>query len=381
MASTSGMGRTPRNLDLEFENYQLRNLRSRSRGSSIRGTSGHQGRIGQVLPAVGPSNSGRSGPPTTPPIKGYGPPEDSSTGDERHERNNQQRNTRSDNATEAKLRELEEKIRKLSGTGEEDKLSEVISEAERTPFTQELELRAFPPKCTLPTFPFRFDGMGDAVEHLKMYTMSLIQWINHEVVMCKFFSESLEGEERKWFYNLSPGTIDSYETLVEAFLETYMHNSRPRPRVNRLFTLDRRFREPLRSLTDQWRNLCTKIGKVPVDKRIFGFENTLGRSDPIWITMFTEKPQTLKEMSKMQENFIALEEIQEESMDMGVQEASAAPESTSDDVQRRPEKRPSPPTRENGKKEWVDKGKRPRNEARTYTHLNAPLEEIFKEVD
>ncbi|XP_026417532.1 uncharacterized protein LOC113313022 [Papaver somniferum] len=348
--------------------------RSRSRGSSSRGTSGHQGRIGQVPPAVGPSNSGRSGPPPTPPIIGYGPPEDSSTDDERHERNNQHRNTRSDNATEAKLRELEEKIRKLSGTSEEDKLVEVISEAERTPFTQELELRAFPPKYTLPTFPSRFDGTGDAVEHLKMYIMSLIQWKNHELIMCKFFPASLKGEARKWFYNLSPGTVDSYETLVEAFLETYMHNSRPRPRVNRLFTLARRFREPLRSLTDQWRNLCTEIGKVPVDQQIFGFENVLGRSDPIWIAMFTEKPQTLNEVRKMQEHFIALEENQEESRDRGVQEASAAPESRSDDVQRRLEKRPSPPTRGNKKKEWVAKGKRPRHEARTYTPLNAPLE-------
>ncbi|XP_026420096.1 uncharacterized protein LOC113316081 [Papaver somniferum] len=259
-----------RNLALEFENYQLRNLRSRSRGSSSRGTSGPQGRIRQVPPAVGPSNSGRSGPPPTPPIRGYDPPEDSSTDDERHERNNQQRNTRSDNATEANLRELEEKVRKLSGTGGEDKLAEVISKAEMTPFTQDLELRAFSPKCTLLTFPSRFDGTGDAVEHLKMYTMSLIQWKNHEVVMCKFFPESLEGEARKWFYNLSPGTIDSYETLVEAFLETYKHNSRPRPRVNRLFTLARRFREPLISLNDRWRNLCTEIGKVPVDQQIFG---------------------------------------------------------------------------------------------------------------
>ncbi|XP_026399283.1 uncharacterized protein LOC113295150 [Papaver somniferum] len=97
--------------------------------------------------------------------------------------------------------------------------------------------------------------------------------------------------------------------------------------------------------------------------------------------MFTEKPQTLKEMRKMQEHFIALGEIQEESRDRGVQEASAAPESTSDDVQRRPEKRPSPPARVNGKKEWLAKGKRTRNEARTYTPLNAPLEEIFKEVE
>ncbi|XP_026417510.1 uncharacterized protein LOC113312993 [Papaver somniferum] len=86
-------------------------------------------------------------------------------------------------------------------------------------------------------------------------------------------------------------------------------------------------------------------------------------------------------MRKMQENFIALEEIQKESMDMGVQEASAAPDSTSDGVQRRPEKRPSPPTRVNGKNEWVVKGKRPRHEERTYTPLNAPLEEIFKEAE
>ncbi|XP_026399689.1 uncharacterized protein LOC113295573 [Papaver somniferum] len=199
--------------------------------------------------------------------------------------------------------------------------------------------------------------------------------------MCKFFLASLEGEARKWFYNLSPGTVDSYETLVEAFLETYMHKNRPRPRVNRLFTLARRFREPLRSLNDRWRNLCTEIGKVPVDQQIFGFENALGRSDPIWIAMFTEKPQTLKEMRKMQQHFIALEEIQEESRDRGVQEDSTAPESTSDDVQHRPEKRPSPPTRGNGKKEWVAKGNRPRQEERTYTPLNAPLEEIFKEVE
>ncbi|XP_026420442.1 uncharacterized protein LOC113316489 [Papaver somniferum] len=97
--------------------------------------------------------------------------------------------------------------------------------------------------------------------------------------------------------------------------------------------------------------------------------------------MFTEKPQTLKEIRKMKEHFIALEEIQEESRDRGVQEASAAPKSTSDDVQTWLEKRPSPPTRGNGKKEWVAKGKRPRHEARTYTPLNSPLEEIFKEVE
>ncbi|KAI3911977.1 hypothetical protein MKW98_010921 [Papaver atlanticum] len=160
-----------------------------------------------------------------------------------------------------------------------------------------------------------------------------------------------------------------------------MHNSIARPMVNKLFTLARRFREPLRSLTNRWRKLCTDIGKVPVDQQIFGFENSLGKSDPIWIAMFTEKPQTLKEMRKMQEHYIALEEIQEGAQDRGVQEASTAPEVAPKDISKRPEKRSGPQYKASGKKEWVEKGKKPRHEPRTYTPLNAPLEEIFKELE
>ncbi|XP_026428890.1 serine/arginine-rich splicing factor SR45-like [Papaver somniferum] len=74
-----------RNLALEFENYQLRNQRSRSRGSSSRGKSGNQGRSGRLPPTAGPSNPGRSGKPPIPPPRGYGPPENSSNEEERPE--------------------------------------------------------------------------------------------------------------------------------------------------------------------------------------------------------------------------------------------------------------------------------------------------------
>ncbi|XP_026416467.1 uncharacterized protein LOC113311892 [Papaver somniferum] len=50
-------GLQQRNLALEFENYQLRNLRSRSRGSSSRGTSGHRGRIGKDVLMNGQAHS------------------------------------------------------------------------------------------------------------------------------------------------------------------------------------------------------------------------------------------------------------------------------------------------------------------------------------
>ncbi|XP_026377745.1 uncharacterized protein LOC113272051 [Papaver somniferum] len=214
-----------------------------------------------------------------------------------------------------------------------------------------------------------------------MYSMSLLQWKNYNVVMCKFFPASLEGEAKNWFYTLPDESIESYGSLVETFLETYMHNIISRPRVNKLFTLARRFREPLRSLKDMWRKLCTDIGKVPVDQQIFGFENSLEKSDPIWIEMYTENPQTLREMRKMQEHYIALQEIQEGAQDRGVQEASAAVEVIPQGDSKRSEKKPMAPQQGSGKKEWVEKGNKTRHEPRTYTPLKAPLEEIFKEVE
>ncbi|XP_026416941.1 uncharacterized protein LOC113312406 [Papaver somniferum] len=211
--------------------------------------------------------------------------------------------------------------------------------------------------------------------------MSLLQWKNYDVVMCKFFPASLEGEAKNWFYTLPDESIGNYGVLVETFLETYMHNRIFCPKVNKIFTLARRFREPLRSLTDRWRKMCADIGKVPVDQQIFGFENSLGKSEPIWIAMYTEKPQTLREIRKMQEHYIALEEIQEWVQDRGVQEVSAAVEPVPQEDPKRPEKRSMAPQQGSGKKEWVEKGKKPRHEPRTYTPLNAPLEEIFKEVE
>ncbi|XP_026459292.1 uncharacterized protein LOC113359949 [Papaver somniferum] len=241
-----------------------------------------------------------------------------------------------DATTKAKLEKM---VKKLAEDGEDDKLAEVINEAKKTPFTQDLEQTSFPPKS------------------------------------------SLEGESKNWFYTSPDESIRNYGTLVETFLEIYMHNSIARPRINKRFTLARRFRELLRSLTDIWRKLCTDIGKVPVDQQIFGFENSLGKSDPIWIAMYTEKPQTLKEMRKMQEHYIALEEIQEGAQDRGVHEASTTAGATPQGDSKRSEKRPMAPQQGSCKKEWVEKGKRPRHDPRTYTPLNTPLEEIFKEVE
>jgi hypothetical protein len=67
----------------------------------------------------------------------------------------------------------------------------------------------------------KFIGEGDiaAEEHLEaFYSFTDDHVIMHADVWMRIFVHSLEGEARKWFRALPPGSIDGIEALDNAFL-------------------------------------------------------------------------------------------------------------------------------------------------------------------
>ncbi|XP_026396328.1 uncharacterized protein LOC113290961 [Papaver somniferum] len=145
-----------RNIALEQENRRPRGRGSRSRGSSSHGTSTDRTMTRFGLMFEPPPQQGTIPEPITQGGGGgYSPPEDSSSEEEVPGPEEGP-----DTANETKLKQLEEMVKKLAGGGEVDKLAKVISEAEKTPFTRELEQALLPLKCTFPTFPSSFVALG-----------------------------------------------------------------------------------------------------------------------------------------------------------------------------------------------------------------------------
>ncbi|XP_026414148.1 uncharacterized protein LOC113309844 [Papaver somniferum] len=185
----------------------------------------------------------------------------------------------------------------------------------RSPFCENLLRLPFPKKCSLPTFTSPFTETGDAIEHLRTYRMTLIQWDHHDVILCKFFPASLRDADLMWFNNLPKGSVKSFEHLSELFLETYIHNSRVRPEVDALFQISRGPNESLRSLVTRWRKLCAEIGKVPEDYAILGLKNSLRKTYPLFVCMYETMPKNLGRLREIQEDYVALEELQDETYD------------------------------------------------------------------
>ncbi|GAA0165572.1 hypothetical protein LIER_40007 [Lithospermum erythrorhizon] len=53
-----------------------------------------------------------------------------------------------------------------------------------------------------------FDGMGDPINHLKVYDSQLSFWANEDDVYVRAFPSSLSGAALKWFHKLPPNSID-----------------------------------------------------------------------------------------------------------------------------------------------------------------------------
>ncbi|XP_026397074.1 uncharacterized protein LOC113291796 [Papaver somniferum] len=200
--------------------------------------------------------------------------------------------------------------REAIGKQESKKLAEVMQEAGQSPFSENLLTQQFPRKFSLLTFTAPFTGIGDAIEHLRTYRMTLTQWDQYDVVLCKFSLDSLKDEALMWFNNLPKGSVKSFAHLSELFLETYIHNNRVKPEVAALCQLARGPNETLRSLVTRWRKLCAEIGRVPEAYAILGFKNSLRKTDPIFVCMYETMPKNLGKLREIQEDYVALEELQ-----------------------------------------------------------------------
>ena len=58
--------------------------------------------------------------------------------------------------------------------------------------------------------------------HIKQFINALnLVNVEHEDVVCRMFTHTLQGKSTKWFFNLAPGSITSWEKFEEAFMEQF----------------------------------------------------------------------------------------------------------------------------------------------------------------
>jgi hypothetical protein len=82
----------------------------------------------------------------------------------------------------------------------------------------------------------------------------------HTYFLAKIFPFSLKGEAKTWFNNLSPGSIDSPITLVNAFFQKYFPTSSQHAALQKIFDFELVKGE---KLPESWARFCSLIREQP----------------------------------------------------------------------------------------------------------------------
>uniref|UniRef100_A0A2N9ER07 RNA-directed DNA polymerase n=1 Tax=Fagus sylvatica TaxID=28930 RepID=A0A2N9ER07_FAGSY len=117
------------------------------------------------------------------------------------------------------VRQLKEK--KLLQQEREKILKEPRQFVKKPPYPAELLKQPYPDKYVTPTFS-RFDGRkGSALVHVSKFLDSMGPYAGNGDLCLREFSKSLDDRAYTWYTTLSPGSVRSWDDMVEMFCGKY----------------------------------------------------------------------------------------------------------------------------------------------------------------
>ncbi|XP_062028447.1 uncharacterized protein LOC133744335 [Rosa rugosa] len=99
-----------------------------------------------------------------------------------------------------------------------------------------------------------------------------------DATLCHLFSETLDGEAMSWFFECSPGSMDSFLALSNAFLSRFIlmtdgyHNS------NQLFSINQGIDESLKSYVTRWRTATSRCRDLDKTMALAAFKQALHKA-------------------------------------------------------------------------------------------------------
>ncbi|XP_026383463.1 uncharacterized protein LOC113278959 [Papaver somniferum] len=204
-------------------------------------------------------------------------------------------------------------IKQLKAKQGGGRLEEVMIEANTTPLVPRLSKAEIPKKCPIPAFEC-YDGSSDPAAHLRYYNRMLARWDQDDVVLYRYFPSILKGSALSWFDNLPPNSIGSNEQLTEKFLRTYVYNKVVHVGMDKLFSLDIRYKETTREYTDRWHKICQAVGNVYPVVSINFYKWGLDRMSLLFVEIHGSVPTTEGDLRVIIEKHARLEEIQRENL-------------------------------------------------------------------
>ena len=168
---------------------------------------------------------------------------------------------------------------RLLGVAPPIRISKTNSYAD-TPFTDEIALFEMPQNFFFPNMRM-YDGTGDPDNHVAQYKQQIltvaIQRELREATMCKGFGSAIIGPDLQWYINLPNGSIRSFATLTDKYVEQFASSRSLEKTSDDLYKILQDRSEPLCTYIDRFNQEKVAITECNASTAISAFKRDLLR--------------------------------------------------------------------------------------------------------
>nr|CAN80938.1 hypothetical protein VITISV_035835 [Vitis vinifera] len=176
-----------------------------------------------------------------------------------------------------------------------------------TPFCSHIIHYEPPRGFLIPKFS-TYDGFSDLFDHIMPYRQLMTLDIGNDVLLCKVFPASLQGQTLSWFHRLPPNSIDNFRDLSEAFVGQYLCSSRHKQNINTLQNIKMQDNESLREFVKRFGQAVLQVEAYSMDAVLQIFKRDICPGTPFFESLVKKPPTTMDDLFKRANKYSMLED-------------------------------------------------------------------------
>ncbi|XP_034697355.1 uncharacterized protein LOC117923243 [Vitis riparia] len=132
--------------------------------------------------------------------------------------------------------------------------------------------------------------------------------IGNDLLLCKVFPASLQGQDLSWFHRLPPNSVDNFRDLSEAFVGQYLCSARHKQNINTLQNIKMKDNESLREFVKRFGQAVLQVEACSMDAVLQIFKRSICPGTPFFESLAKKPPMTMDDLFRRANKYLMLED-------------------------------------------------------------------------
>ena len=132
--------------------------------------------------------------------------------------------------------------------------------------------------------------------------------IRNDMLLCKVFLASLQGQALSWFHRLPANSIDNFQDLSDVFVGQYLCSTKHKQNISTLQNIKMQENETLREFVKRFRQVVLQVESYSMEAVLQIFKRSICPRTPFFESFAKKPPTSMDDLFRHASKYSMLED-------------------------------------------------------------------------